>query len=204
MKYPYLQPDMKEEFMLRIDKVKSAMKETGCDSLLIASTTNLFYLSGIVFRGYVLVSLDRHPVWFMVPPSVSPEDAENTVNIHKPEMIPDWMREHSFTLPKKIGLEYDDLLYSELMRLKRLFPEAETVNGSTVMRQARMVKTEYEIGRIREDGMHHARVYGRVPGCYKSGMTDLELQIEVEHVLRLEGCLGYLRAAGSRMELNLG
>ena len=101
-------------------------------------------------------------------------------------------------------MEFDDLIYSDIERLRRLFPESEIVNGSRPMREARMVKTEYEIQKIREDGMHQARAYSQVPHCYKPTMTDLELQIEVERVLRLEGCLGYLRAAGSRMELNLG
>lgn len=204
MTFPYLQADMQEEFALRIEKTRKAMKENGCDALLIASTTNLYYLSGAVFRGYILVTENHDPIWFMVPPSYAPEGAPHTYTIHKPEMIPDRMSELSIAMPATIGLEYDDLLYSELERLKRIFPDSEIRNGSKPMREARMVKTDYEIEKIREDGVHQAEAYSRVPSCYKNGMTDLELQIEVERVLRLEGCLGYLRAAGSRMELNLG
>ncbi|MDE6717215.1 MAG: Xaa-Pro peptidase family protein [Muribaculaceae bacterium] len=195
---------MRGELDLRIAKIREAMAEGDCDAVLIASTTNLFYISGTVFRGYVLILSDSDPVWFMVPPSVAPDGFPHCHTIHKPEMIPAWLHEAGYAVPRSIGLEFDDLLYSELMRLKSLFPESEIKNASGVLRKARMTKTEYEIRKIREDGMHQARAYSKVPKCYKEGMTDLELQIEVERVLRLEGCLGYLRAAGSRMELNLG
>ena len=35
-------------------------------------------------------------------------------------------------------------------------------------------------------------------------MTDIEFQIEIERVLRLEGCLGYYRTSGRLMEINMG
>ncbi|MDE7413054.1 MAG: Xaa-Pro peptidase family protein [Muribaculaceae bacterium] len=204
MTLPFFLPDMKPELNLRIEKVKEKMAEAGCDSMLLASTVNIYYLSGGIFRGYILVEKDYDPVWFAVAPSEFPKDRPGCFNIRKPEMIPDWLRDQGRTLPAVIALEFDDLLYSELIRLKSLFPDAEVVNASSIMRGARLTKTPYEIEKIREDGMHQAQSYAQVPKCYKEGMTDLELQIEVERVLRLEGCLGYLRAAGSRMELNLG
>lgn len=204
MNYPFLLSDMKAEIGRRFDKVRAEMSAAGMDAILVASSANQFYLSACVFRGYLLVTADCDPVWFMVPPSYAPEDTPNVVTIHKPEMIPGWMKENGYPVPAKVGLEFDDLLYSEITRLKALFPDSEILDGSRPMRAARMIKTEYEVEKMREDGMHQARSYSKVPSCFQSGMTDLELQIEVERVLRLEGCLGYLRAAGSRMELNLG
>ncbi|MDE5870118.1 MAG: Xaa-Pro peptidase family protein [Muribaculaceae bacterium] len=204
MTYPFLLPDMQSEFALRYKKVRSAMNSAQCDCILIASTTNILYLSGCVYRGYVLMLPDRDPLLFMVAPSKAPENQDKAINIRKPEMIPGWMKENGIEIPGNIGLEFDDLLYSDLERLKTLFPGSEVKNASRIMREARMVKTEYEIEKIREDGIHQARAYSQVPHCFKPDMTDVELQIEVERVLRLEGCLGYLRAAGSRMELNLG
>ncbi|MDE7407612.1 MAG: M24 family metallopeptidase, partial [Muribaculaceae bacterium] len=44
----------------------------------------------------------------------------------------------------------------------------------------------------------------RVPRLYKEGMTDVELQVEIERDLRLEGCLGIFRISGSSMELYMG
>lgn len=72
------------------------------------------------------------------------------------------------------------------------------------MREARLTKTAYEIRKMREDGMKQCAVYSHIDRCYKEDMTDIELQIEIERVLRKEGCLGYLRVAGSKMEINMG
>ena len=35
-------------------------------------------------------------------------------------------------------------------------------------------------------------------------MTDVEFQIELERILRLEGCLGFSRVSGALMEINMG
>ena len=201
MTFPLLIPELKEELNLRVEKVKKEMGDT--DAILIASSTNMIYLSGCVFRGYIYLQRDRSPLYFTIPPSHC-DNSGNAEEIRKPEMIPDYLTTHGYGFPDTLGLEFDDLLYSEVERLRAVFPQARIVNASAMLRKARETKTEYEIKLIREDGMHQARVYSQVEHCYLEGMTDLELQIEIERVLRREGCLGFLRAAGSRMELNLG
>lgn len=72
------------------------------------------------------------------------------------------------------------------------------------MREARLTKTEYELKKMEEDGVRQSAVYSRVGKVYREGMSDVEFQSEIELLLRREGCLGFLRAAGSRMEINMG
>jgi len=201
MTIPFLTQDLKKELDLRVEKIKKEMGET--DAILIASSTNMFYLSGAVFRGYIYLKRDCDPLFFTIRPSEAP-DSPMAAEIRKPEQIPDYLTTHAYGLPTSVGIELDDLIYSEAQRLKNIFPKAKTVNASAILRKARETKTDYEVRKIREDGMHQAMVYSQVEHCYIEGMTDLELQIEIERVLRREGCLGYLRAAGSRMELNMG
>ena len=57
---------------------------------------------------------------------------------------------------------------------------------------------------MRIDGVHHVAAYSRIPHLYREGMSDIELQIEIEKKLRAEGCLGVIRLAGTQMEINLG
>lgn len=201
MEFPLLTTDLKPEFDLRIAKVQAAMQAHHVDTMLIASTVNIFYLTGGIFRGYVLLRSDRDPVIFMIPPA---EPVGNLcVSIRKPEQISDWLASKRIS-PQEVALEMDDLLYSELMRLAKIFSPATLANASAVMRTARLTKTPYEIGRMREDGVRHCAVYSRIAKCYREDMTDLEFQAEIERVMRLEGNLGFLRAAGSRMEINMG
>lgn len=43
-----------------------------------------------------------------------------------------------------------------------------------------------------------------IPRLYQDNMTDIELQVEIERVSRLEGCLGQFRINGNDMELYMG
>ena len=202
MEFPLLNKDMLREHDLRIDKVRTAMQRNDMDAVLAASTVNIFYLTGGVCRGYYYIPADKDPLFFMIPPATPGNDGETTVR--KPEQIAELLSERGYQLPRRLGLEFDDLYYSEVERLKKTFCGSETANGSIVMREARMIKTDYEISKMREDGVKQSAAYSKVSSCYREGMTDIELQIELERVLRREGCLGYLRVAGSAMEINLG
>ena len=200
---PFLTPDLRPELDLRVEKVRKAMQVAGLKAILVSSTANILYLSGCIFRGYIFLSVEDGPLFITIPPSVT-EASSDTVTLHKPELIPGMLQERGMTLPEVIGLEYNDMFYNEVERLKGAFAGCGFSNASPILMEARMIKTPYEIEKMKEDGEHHVAAYSRIESCYWPGMTDIELQIEVERVLRREGCLGYLRVAGSRMEINMG
>ncbi|MCM1370163.1 MAG: Xaa-Pro peptidase family protein [Candidatus Amulumruptor caecigallinarius] len=202
MNFPLLTKDLAGELRLRLEKVTEMMKRDGVDTLIAASTTNILYLTGGICRGYFYISTHRDPIFFILPPAES--DNPLCRVIHKPELITGILESESYPAPQMLALESDDLLYSDFTRLRKIFPAASLANGSKILREARMIKTPYEIKMMRTDGMHQCEVYSRVKHCYREGMSDVEFQIEIERVMRLEGCLGYLRVAGSKMELNMG
>ncbi|MDE6007338.1 MAG: Xaa-Pro peptidase family protein [Muribaculaceae bacterium] len=202
MEFPLLTPELEEEFERRLSRVRMAMLENETEALLIGSTVNILYMTGGIYRGYIYIPQTGAPLFFMIPPAEATGD--NEVNIRKPEQIPELLAERGLDRACRIGLEYDDLYYSEVERLKKLFPGAGFSNGSIIMRQARLVKTEYELNKMEEDGVRQSAVYSRISKVYREGMSDVELQSEIERLLRQEGCLGYLRTAGSRMEINMG
>lgn len=195
--------ELRDDLSLRIDSIKQHMGRHNMDALIVATTSNLFYTTGRVFKGYVYIHKDEKPIWFLIKPDIF-ESEEDIVKIRKPENIPSSLKELGRSLPKIVGYEFDDLSYSDIERLKALFPDAEAKNGSATLRGARMVKTPLELIKMREDGVHQSEAYRRITRCYKENMTDLEFQIEIEKILRLEGCLGYVRTSGNLMDINLG
>lgn len=195
--------DLLSDITLRIESVRNHMRDMHMDAVLVASNANIFYTTGRFFRGYVYIPLQGSPVWFVVRPQAF-EVRDNVVGIRKPELIPEELKRLGLPLPSVIGYECDDLTWSDIARLQAVFPDSSHVNGSGVLRAARMVKTPWEIGQMRFDGIHQAEVYRRVSRCYKEDMTDVEFQIEIERILRLEGCLGYIRTSGNLMEINMG
>lgn len=127
------------------------------------------------------------------------------MSIRKPEQLPDLIKECGLPLPQKLMLEGDELSFREYNRLAVCFPETEVVScGSSLIRQARATKTEMEIEFFRRSGVAHAKAYEQIPSVYRPGMTDLQLSIEIERLMRLEGCLGIFRVFGQSMEIFMG
>lgn len=202
--YKFILPELRDEISLRISRLREIMVEASVDALLVSANPNLFYCSGRMFRGYVYVPIKGRPLYFVIRPNYfTPE--EDLIYIRKPELIPDELAKRGFPVAKSIGLEEDELPYSDIKRLAHVFGEdVSIVNSTTILRKARMRKTPYEIAKMKEDGIHQCEVYRRITGLYTSDMTDLEFQIEIERELRKEGCLGFSRMAGNLMEINLG
>lgn len=195
--------ELREDIALRMTSIKNHLVHLDIDAVLVATTSNLFYTTTRVFKGYVYIPKDGEALWFVIKPDIYEPD-KDVVKIHKPENIPAKLKELGRPLPSSVGYEFDSLSYSDVERLKAIFPEAEAKNGSVVLRRARMVKTPWELNKMKEDGVHQSEAYRRITRCYKSNMTDLEFQIEIERILRLEGCLGYVRTNGNLMDINLG
>lgn len=195
--------DLRKEIDLRIERLLSLMSDSGLDAMLIASNSNIYYTTGRFFRGFVYIMASGKVFWFVIKPQVYEED-DNIVYIRKPENIPSILDAWNMNMPVSIGFENDSLSYNEVVRLSKIFPNSKIMDASPVMRRARMVKTEWEIARMKEDGIHQAEVYRRVSKLYREDMTDIEFQIEIERVLRREGSLGFIRTAGNLMDINLG
>lgn len=189
---------LNEEMALRVSRIARKLKDNGIGAILISDNANLYYTSGRVYSGYTYITADGAVTYFVKRPVGLKGD--NVQYVRKPEQIAEMLN----VKPEVLALELDVTSYSDIQRLSKVFPEAKIVNGSTLMRQCRAVKTEYEIGKIKESGVHHDMAYSRIKRLYTTGMTDVELQIEIERVLRCEGCLGQFRVSGGSMELFMG
>lgn len=191
------------ETRLRLQKIRKQMVKAGAEALLLADNSNIYYLSGRVFRGYIFVPAKGDPLFFVIRPTNL--KGEQVIPIRKPEQIAEHVQTLGIEVPQAFGLELDDLPYSDILRLQKALGLIEPpLNASRLLKEARAVKTPLEISLIEEDGRHQMMAYSRVPHIYKEEMTDIELQIELERILRLEGCLGYYRTSGRLMEIGMG
>lgn len=191
-----LQP---EEQALRLEKVRGIMNEKKIDALLISDNANKYYLTGRVFSGYIYLPLKGEPIYFVKRPVTMKGDG--VVSIRKPEQIAESI---GMVPPATIGLELATASYSKVERLRRIFPQSELADASMVISAARAVKTAEELEKIRISGIKQDHVYRKIPTLYTEGMTDVELQVEIERESRLEGCLGQFRINGDDMELYMG
>jgi len=193
---------MENELELKWRRIQQAMRQEEADGCLLTMNMNLYYVSGQVFNGYFYLPAEGRPYWFVKRLTI-PETNQVHV-IRKPEQIPDFFRDLNLAMPRKLLLEADELSYNEYIRLQHVFRAEATGNASALIRHIRMIKTPWEIEQMRISARKHEAVYREIPACYRPGMRDIELQIEIEKRMRVHGSLGYFRAFGSNMDIFMG
>lgn len=193
---------MENELELKWRRIQQAMRQEEADGCLLTMNMNLYYVSGQVFNGYFYLPAEGRPYWFVKRLTI-PETNQVHV-IRKPEQIPDFFRDLNLAMPRKLLLEEDELSYNECIRLQHVFRAEATGNASALIRHIRMIKTPWEIEQMRISARKHEAVYREIPACYRPGMRDIELQIEIEKRMRVHGSLGYFRAFGSNMDIFVG
>lgn len=193
---------MENELELKWRRIQQAMRQEEADGCLLTMNMNLYYVSGQVFNGYFYLPAEGRPYWFVKRLTV-PETNQVHV-IRKPEQMPELFRDLNLAMPRKLLLEEDELSYNEYIRLQHVFRAEATGNASALIRHIRMIKTPWEIEQMRISARKHEAVYREIPACYRPGMRDIELQIEIEKRMRVHGSLGYFRAFGSNMDIFMG
>jgi Xaa-Pro aminopeptidase len=192
---------MNQEQRLRIRKIQELLVHCNADACLLSTSTNLFYATGTIFNGYLYVPQQGDPLRCVKRPIGM--EGDDVVYLRKPEQLPDILRERGFPQPETLLMEGDEMGFGDWTRLQACFSHAYLINATNDLRKVRSVKTEYEVSLIRRSAEAHVRAYRRIPEVFRPGMTDIQLSIEIERLMRLEGNLGLFRTFGD-MEAFMG
>lgn len=190
-----------DEVKLRVAKIAAGMKSAGIRAVLVNDNVNLFYLTGRVFCGYVVILADESIHYFVRRPVHL--IADDVVSVRKPEDLGSIIKS-LISSDATVGIMGDDTLWSMAERFRSMLSPMNVVNASAILRGARAVKTPKELEMMEASGFLQTNVYRIIPKLYQEGMTDIELQIEIERELRLKGCLGIFRTSGNDLELYMG
>ncbi len=191
-----------QELSLRWAKVKDIMIQNSVEAMIVSDNTSLIYLSGRIFSGVVLFTIEEESPLFFVRRPVGLE-GERVIYIRKVEDIAKQLTERGIQHPKSIAIEGDGVSYNEYMRLKGVFdiaPEKIYPTATAIMRRARAAKTTFEIEQFRISAAMHSKLYSMIPEIYTPGMTDNELAIELDYQALKMGRKGTMRIFGSSME----
>jgi len=165
---------------------------------LVCDNANLFYLTGRIFAGYMMLLPGAEPTYYVKRPQGL--TGGRIRYIRKPE---DMGADFPCGM-ERLNIESGSLPHADALRLQKALGAGELGDCSAGIMAARSVKTPMEIDALRADGISQSRVYARIPSLFRPGMTDIELQAAIEHAARLDGCLGIFRVNGPAMELHMG
>lgn len=182
-----------DEYRRRLDKVREGLKERGIDACLISIPENIYYLTGFTSTGYYMYQT------LILPAEGDPMFVtylEEKINVIRRSWMERYMTysviedpiEVTFRAVREMGLEDKVLAIEEsgfffpIRTYKQLvaqLPKARWVDGSGVVEQARLIKSDAEIAYIRQGAKAAMEGMKAAIAAIERGKTENDLAAEV-------------------------
>ncbi|CAB5126452.1 Xaa-Pro aminopeptidase (EC [Olavius algarvensis associated proteobacterium Delta 3] len=186
----------KSEIDSRIAQFQRYLENTGTAAALILQNVDFFYFSGTLQQGYLYIPVTGDPL-LMVRKDTLRARAESPITrqvpIRSPRQIPEMLAGQGYPIPPSLGLELDVLPANLYLGLSDVFAGVEITDASQAIRRQRAVKSDYELGIIREAAKLADQVTGCVPGILEKGITEIEMAGRLEAEARRLGHQGIVR-----------
>jgi Xaa-Pro dipeptidase len=193
---------MLNELLNRHQRTKKLMKEKGIDGLLILQDVDLFYYTNsmLVIAAYLPVEGDIAVFYKRSEDKIRRDTPLEVNRVTGLKEIPAFLSKSGYVPPKTIGIEADVVPLKLYNRIEKIFTDVKFTDASGIIRSARMIKSEYEAGILKECGKIVNTVYGMVKSFMKEGLTELDVAKEIEYAFRKNDHLGPCRLRGFNME----
>jgi len=189
-----------ETILKRIKALQKLIKQAGVEAVLIRQNADLFYFTGTVQDGHLVVPADGEPrfyVWRSYDRALkeSPLACLGLISpLHGLSHFRQVIHESSLKRARVVGLEMDVLpakLF--LFYCETVWPKARMIDVSLPIRTLRSVKDHGEIRCIRQAASQAHLVFEQIPELVKRSVTELDLAALVEAELRRQGHCGLMR-----------
>ena len=190
----------REELERRWERVRRFMD---CDSLVILQNVDQYYLAGTIQSGLLWFPREGEPL-LAIRKSYARAKIESAVKNIAP------LKSYS-ELPglipnpgETVGFEMDVLPIATFQQVSKHFQKSKIVDGYMPLRNARAVKTPYEIECIRHAAHQLDTMFLDIPSQLHEGIAEYELAARIEYVLRMAGHQGVTRVRRFNMEMHYG
>jgi Xaa-Pro aminopeptidase len=190
----------REELELRWKRVRRLMK---CDAMVVLQKVDLYYLAGTTQDAVLWFPAEGEPV-LAVRKSYERARQESAVDRIVPLKS---YRELPGIIPapaQTLGFELDVVPVSVYEQVVKNFPNSKPVDASMTLREARGVKTPYEVARIREAARQLDKAFVEIPRHLREGVPEFEVSAAIEYTMRMAGHQGLSRVRRFNMEMHYG
>lgn len=194
-----------EELFRRKTILQEKMRAQQLDGVLLAQNMSLFYYAGTLQCQYVFIPAAGEAYGLTRRNMVRARHEAGIIVLPMGGFsgMPKLLAEAGYT-PKKLGLEFDVLPTAVYFRLAQSFAGVELSDCSTIVREARQVKSAYELEQFAEAARQVDLLHRQVPSLLYAGKDELELAAECEAILRKLGHQGSARMRGFSQEMFYG
>jgi Xaa-Pro aminopeptidase len=178
------------------------MAEAGISFSVIMQNADLFYFSGTIQKGVMVIPLDDDPLLFV-------ERSLERVNAETPLTITPIKKDKdigAILLQKGIlkgtgGMELDVVPVSVFERFKTIVGFDKFVDVTPIIRELRIMKAPFELEQIKQSGRIIARIFERAKHVVREGMREIDIDAELVAEGRRYGHQGFLRMRGFNQEM---
>ena len=192
----------KAEILQRIDGLKRNMAEAGIDFCVILQNVDMFYFTGTVQKGVLVVPVDRDPIFF-VEKSVERARLETPLvvtPIENDKAIKEILRRKKITKGTG-GMELDVVPVSVFERFKRIIGFETFVDATPLIKALREIKSPFELEQVRKSGEIMRHVFAKAKRVIREGTRELDIDAELIAEGRKRGHQGFLRMRGFNLEM---
>ncbi|WP_281891147.1 Xaa-Pro peptidase family protein [Paenibacillus sp. YYML68] len=195
-------------------RLQQKLQAGGVDGIMMSQNVDLYYFTGSMQTGYLLIPADGEPTFFVRRSAVRAQQ-ESAWPVEPLGSMREFAAQLARAMPGMpnmsggggrvtLAAEYDVLPVLQLNRLQAALPQAVWVDGSAWIRETRMIKSPSELAIIRRAAQLIDESFEDALTWLVPGMTELEVLARVELFLRVRGHLGMMRMRGYNQEVATG
>jgi Xaa-Pro dipeptidase len=187
----------------RLIRIRKGMRKEEIEALLVVQKMDFYYLTGTTQDGLLFVPLEGESL-LMIKRELERARMESplreVVSINSTRDLQPLIKNYWGKLPKNLGLEFDMLPVRDYFRYQNLFPKIQLMDASPIIREARKIKSPFEIDLMRIAGEIGKRVYHEGEKALREGMTEIEFGGLLEASAKAHGHEGILRVRSLNYE----
>lgn len=195
------------ELQQRSAALQQLLQQQGVDGALIVQNSDLFYFTGSIQRGAFYLPADGEPVYLVVK-DFSRARMESGLKHVEPmpslRKLPEKFGDLNIPRPAIIGMELDVLPVLQYRRYQDILTDVQIVDVSSLIRQVRAVKSDYEIAIMQDGAVIAEKTFEYAKEIISAGRSDIEIAAELECFASKEGHQGVVRFRAFNSELHFG
>lgn len=195
----------KEEIEARLEGFRKRMAVEGISFAVILQNVDLFYFTGTLQKGVLIVPVDGPPLFFIERSlyRATEESPLEIIPIKKDKDVGDILRAKGF-IKGACGMELDVIPVTLFERWKSILGITGITDISPLIRDLRLIKSEFEIAQIIKSGQIMSHVFEKAKEIIKEGMREIDIESAIIAEGRRAGHQGFLRMRGLNQEMMCG
>jgi Xaa-Pro dipeptidase len=195
------------EIERRMGRLREGLAGAGLDAAVIVQHADLAYFSGTNQQAHLVVPARGEPrllVRRVLERAVRESALERVSPLRSLGTLAAELEDAGVGAGARVGFELDVLPARAYLDYGRRLPGVELADCSDVVRAVRAVKSAWDIEQMAVACEQVRRGAEAVPGLIGPGVSEADVQLEVERVMRKAGHQGQLRFRGFNQEMHYG